>query len=106
MAVIMAPRGGGLLGTLGTLAGVGGTLFGAPWLGALGAGMNAVDAAMQGNPGGVASAMSGIMNGEFGGMQSPAGASIARTEEANALKAWQEAMMRQMLQQERNSYGW
>lgn len=105
MSVIVAPRsGGGLLGTLGTIAGIGGSLFGAPWLGALGMGMNAANAAMNGNPAGVASAMSGIMNGEYGGMQNPMAGNIAQSEEEQALRAWQEAMMRQQMSQ--NNWGW
>ena len=104
MAVIMAPRSGGLLGTIGTIAGLGGTLFGAPWLGALGAGMSAADAAMNGQPGALAQAMAGIANGEWGGMQNPTAGNIARTEEDAALKAWQDAMIRQQMRQ--GGWGW
>ena len=84
MAVIVAPRSGGLLGTLGTIAGIGGTMFGQPWLGALGMGMNAANAAMNGSPGGVAEAMAGILNGDLNGMQGMMANNIARTDEANA----------------------
>ena len=97
MAVIMAPRGRSLLGTMGTLAGLGGTLFGAPWLGTLGMGMSAADAAMQGNPSGIAQTMASIANGEYGGMQSPMAGNIAQSEEAAAMQAWQEAMMRRQM---------
>lgn len=103
MAVIMAPKSGGLLGTLGALAGVGGTLFGAPWLGTLGAGMSAADAAMNGQPGAMAQTLANIYNGEYGGMQSPTAGNIAQAEEAAALKQWRDAYMKQQTKQ---GWGW
>lgn len=50
MSVIQAQsKGGGILGTLGTLATLGGAAFGVPWLGAVGTGMKAADTLMNGN---------------------------------------------------------
>lgn len=92
MAVIMAPRGRGLLGTMGTIAGLGGSLFGAPWLSALGMGANAANAAAGGNPGGMAEVMGQIAGGEYGGMQSPMASPIAYTDEANAMRGLQQAV--------------
>lgn len=84
MAVIYGGGGGGPLGLLGTMMGIGGSLFGAPWMSTLGMGMNAANAAMNGNAGALAQAMAGIANGDLNGMQSMTAGNIARTDEANA----------------------
>ena len=93
MAVIYAGgRGGGLLGTLGALAGGLGMMTGTPWLSMLGTGMNAANAAMRGDPSGLAGAMAGIANGDLNGMQGMTAGNIARTDEANAAANVAQAM--------------
>ena len=44
-------KGSGILGTLGTLASLGGAVLGMPWLSTLGMGMSGVDSLMNGNSG-------------------------------------------------------
>lgn len=55
LTYVQAPqqqRSGGILGTLGTLATLGGTAFGVPWLGLLGTGMTAADTLINGGSSG------------------------------------------------------
>lgn len=62
MSVITVQNGNNLLGTLGTLATLGGGLTGSPLLGALGSGMSAVNSAMKGDAAGTAQALGGFNN--------------------------------------------
>ncbi len=83
MAVIMQKGGGGLLGNLGTLATLGGTIIpGMQWLTPLGLGMNAVNGMMNGS-GVDANTAGAILNGVINGSWlNPASGSIAKVSNA------------------------
>ena len=68
MAVTTVKKQNNTLGMLGTLASIGGTAFGVPWLGALGTGMQGMNAMMNGDSsattsGATAGALNEILNG-------------------------------------------
>ena len=67
MAVIQTGGGGGILGTLGKIAGLGGMVIpGAQWLTPLGIGMGAADSVIGGNPQGALSQLvAGVASGGF-----------------------------------------
>jgi hypothetical protein len=62
----MESGGGGLFGGLGTMFGLAGAMMGAPTLGMVGTGMNAIDAISSGNAAGAAGAIMGMRNGGAG----------------------------------------
>jgi hypothetical protein len=64
---------GGLLGGLGTLLSVGGTLMGVPLMSTIGMGLSAVNAIASGNPMGAAEAVMGMKDtGMLGSWKNPA----------------------------------
>ena len=72
MATITTGGGGGLWNTLGGIATIAGGLTGAPWLTALGTGMNMIGgqgggAGATGSTGGLADVLNGIFNTQLGG---------------------------------------
>ena len=70
MAVKTVEKKNNTLGILGTLANIGGTAFGVPWLGALGTGMQGMNAMMNGDSSmGTATATSGAMNEILNGLK-------------------------------------
>lgn len=72
--------GGGLLGTLGGLATLGGLLTGQPWMSGLGAGMSAMNRAAGGNVGGHGP-LSQILNGIIcGSWYDPSSGNIGRVK--------------------------
>lgn len=84
MAVIQTGGGGGLLGTLGKIAGLGGMLVpGAQWLTPLGIGMGAADSVVSGNPqGALTQLISGIKDGDFDSWFNPAAGNLAVNQPA------------------------
>lgn len=83
MAVKYVNKGGGLLGTLGNLAAIGGLIPGAQWLTPLGLGLSATDRLINGSGGGsfgddvdALSKLKEVMNG----WQNPASNNIAKSE--------------------------
>lgn len=104
MAVIypQGSSGGGLLSGLGTLATLGGSLFGAPWLGALGTGMTAADSILNGGGAGglgnTGMTMKDILDQIAGAWKNPASGNIAQTPgKSNAQRndEWQKALILQ-----------
>ena len=82
-------KSGGILGTLGALASLGGMAFGVPWLGALGMGMQGVDNILNGGSSmGTAQAATGAMNTVVNGLKdiwnNPSEGNIAKTEQQQA----------------------
>lgn len=84
MAVIQTGGGGGILGTLGKIAGLGGMVIpGAQWLTPLGIGMGAADSVIGGNPqGAVSQLVSGLASGGFGDWFNPASGNLAVNQTA------------------------
>lgn len=77
MAVTTVQKKNNTLGMLGTLASIGGAAFGVPWLGALGTGMQGMNAMMNGNSSmqtgqATAGALNEILNGLKNGWENPA----------------------------------
>ena len=77
MAVTTVQKKNNTLGLLGTLASIGGATFGVPWLGALGTGMQGMNAMMNGNSSlqtgqATAGALNEILNGLKNGWENPA----------------------------------
>ena len=87
MAVQYVNSGGGLLGTLGGLAQIGGMFIpGAQWLTPLGMGMKAVNGAMTGNPQSAAQNIGNIAKGVItGDWINPAGGNIAKAGDDTAV---------------------
>lgn len=98
MAVIQTGGGGGLLGTLGKVAGLGGMLIpGAQWLTPLGIGLGAADSVASGNPqGALTQLISGIKDGDFDSWFNPAAGNLAVNQ-----TAWGQAYRNWM-----NKQGW
>lgn len=96
MAVLQVGGGGGVLGTLGKIAGLGGMLIpGAGWLTPLGMGLGAADAAINGNPqGAVTQLLSGMARGQLGQWMNPAAGTLAKAQDEAALAQWRDAYER------------
>ena len=98
MAVIQTGGGGGILGTLGKIAGLGGMVIpGAQWLTPLGIGMGAADSVIGGNPQGALSQLvAGVASGGFDNWINPASGNLTVNQ-----TAWD-----QMLPELRKRGGW
>ena len=98
MAVIQTGGGGGMLGTLGKIAGLGGMVIpGAQWLTPLGIGMGAADSVIGGNPQGALSQLvAGVASGGFNNWINPASGNLTVNQ-----TAWD-----QMLPELRKRGGW
>ncbi|MBQ7220817.1 MAG: hypothetical protein IJS28_07550 [Synergistaceae bacterium] len=91
-------KSGGILGTLGTLASIGGMAFGQPWLSALGMGMSGVDSLMNGgsSSGGstqaakqTGGALSELLKGIKTGWENPAAGNIGSGQPGDDTKVLQ-----------------
>ena len=84
MAVIQTGGGGGILGTLGKIAGLGGMVIpGAQWLTPLGIGMGAADSVIGGNPQGALSQLvAGVGSGGFNNWTNPASGNLTVNQTA------------------------
>lgn len=84
MAVIQTGGGGGILGTLGNIAGLGGMVIpGAQWLTPLGIGMGAADSVIGGNPQGALSQLvAGVASGGFNNWINPASGNLTVNQTA------------------------
>ncbi len=91
MAVTTVKRQNNTLGILGTLAAIGGMAAGQPWLGALGTGMQGMNAIMNGNSNmstanATNTSLSAMLDKLKNIWKNPADDNIAKTEQQNAQK--------------------